>query len=441
VNDMPRSDGLSKVSSRDRRTLAKAFATSGMILKRAYDVYIEDAEGMRYLDMTAGGTTAIGYGHPELAKALAAQISKGVDHVDRRNAVSEIAIELAEEVRRFLPPRLSRGKVVFGHSGSDIVEKAIRLVRFANSRPMMVSYYSAHHGANATALSASPTLKEMGTNPIAQFFSLPGFLHVPFPDPYRPWSGDGSNVGRDSLAFLERLLTSVVSPGMVAGVIVEPILSYGGNVVPPEGYFQELARLCKEKDIPLVDDEVLTGIGKTGRMLAMEHWEVCPDVVCLGKALSGPLPLAMLVAEEGLADRWESKDYVGVSKDAYPLGCAAAIAILRIVDDERLVQNAERVGRYLSRRLEDLVHDTKIRGEVRGKGLMMAVDLVRSEESRAPDTALARSMVSKARDLGLIVGLIGPSENIIRFLPSLTVREEHVDSAVETLGRAYRASK
>ena len=438
---MPRSDGLSKVASRDRRTLAKAFASSGTVLKRAYDVYIEDAEGTRYLDMTAGGTTAIGYGHPELAKALTAQISKGVDHVDRRNAVSEIAIELAEEARKFLPPRLSHGKVVFGHSGSDIVEKAIRLVRFANSRPMMVSYYSAHHGANATALSASPTLKEMGTNPIAQFFSVPGFLHVPFPDAYRPWCGDGSDVGRDSLAFLERLLTSVVSPGMVAGVIVEPILSYGGNVVPPEGYFQDLARLCKEKDVPLVDDEVLTGIGKTGRMLAMEHWDVCPDVVCLGKALSGPLPLAMLVAEEGLADRWESKDYVGVSKDAYPLGCAAAIAILRVVDDERLVQNADRVGRYLSRRLQDLVHDAKIRGEVRGKGLMMAVDLVRSEESRAPDTALARSVVAEARKLGLIVGLIGPSENIIRFLPSLTVREEHVDSAVETLGTAYKASK
>jgi 4-aminobutyrate aminotransferase len=438
---MPRSDGLSKVAGRDRRTLAKAFASSGMVLKRAYDVYIEDAEGTRYLDMTAGGTTAIGYGHPELAKALTAQISKGIDHVDRRNAVSEIAVELAEAARKFLPPRLSHGKVVFGHSGSDIVEKAIRLVRFANSRPMMVSYYSAHHGANATALSASPTLKEMGTNPIAQFFSVPGFLHVPFPDPYRPWCGDGSNVGRDSLAFLERLLTSVVSPGMVAGVIVEPILSYGGNVVPPEGYFQELARLCKEKDVPLVDDEVLTGIGKTGRMLAMEHWDVCPDVVCLGKALSGPLPLAMLVAEEGLADRWESKDYVGVSKDAYPLGCAAAIAILRIVDDERLVQNADKVGRYLSRRLQDLVHDAKIRGEVRGKGLMMAVDLVRSEEGRAPDTALARSVVAGARKLGLIVGLIGPSENIIRFLPSLTVREEHVDSAVETLGTAYKASK
>ena len=419
--------------NRDRLNIAKAFGTSGLVLKKAYDVYIEDSTGKRYLDFTAGGTTAVGYSHPKLTRALERQVSEGIDHIDRHTAASEITSELVDEVKGFIPPPLAKGKVVFGHSGSDIVEKAIRLVRFSKSRPVVISYYSAHHGANATALSASPTLKEMGTNAISQFFNLPGFMHMPFPDPYRPWFGDGSKVGDDCLTFLERLLSSVVSPRLVAGLIVEPILSLGGNIVPPDGYFQGLAKMCRENGIPLVADEVLTGIGKTGRMFAMEHWNVWPDVLCLGKALSGPLPLTLLVAREELADRWEPEDYVGVSKDAHVLGCSAAIQILRIVREEKLVHNAEKVGAYLEGRLEDLKDDRKVKGDVRGMGLMMALDLVRSDKTREPDPSYARSVVAAAKKEGLLVGLTGMAGNVIRFVPSLTVTEQHVDRAVEVL--------
>lgn len=426
------------IAGRDRANIARAFATSGLVLERAYDVYIEDTSGKRYLDFTAGGTTAIGYGHPKLAEALSKQMSTGVNHVDRLTAITEVASELAEEVKRIVPPALAKGKVVFGHSGSDIVEKAIRLARFSKARPMIISYYSAHHGANATALSASPTLKEMGTNTIAQFFNLPGFMHMPFPDSYRPWFGDGSRVGTDCLLFYERLLSSVVSPRLVAGTIVEPVLSLGGNIVPPDGYFQGLARISKENDIPLIADEVLTGIGKTGRMLAMDHWDVCPDVICLGKALSGPLPLTLLVAKEELVDSWDPKDYVGISKDAYVLGCVSAIQILRTVKEEQLVQNAARVGGHLARRLKDLKEDARINGDVRGIGLMMALDLVKSDEAREPDPTFSRAVVKAARKKGLLLGLTGMAGNVIRFLPSLTVTEQHVDAAMDVLADSLK---
>jgi 4-aminobutyrate aminotransferase-like enzyme len=427
-------------SEHDRSNIAKAFVTSGLVLKRAQGVYVEDEKGKKYLDMTAGGTTAVGYSHPRLTKALVNQVSRGIDHVDRQTMITEKASELADELKKCVPRSLGKGKAVFGHSGSDIIEKAIRLVRFSKGRPLIVSYYSAHHGANATALSASPTLKEMGTNALARFFSLPGFMHMPFPDSYRPWFGKGSAVGDNCLAFFERLLTSVVSPRLVAGVLVEPILSLGGNIVPPNGYFQGLAKICRENDIPLIDDEVLTGIGKTGRMFAMEHWGVVPDVLCAGKALSGPLPLTMLLAREELADQWEPKDYVGISKDAYILGCVAAIEILRIVRDERLVDNASRVGGHLEGRLRDMVDDLGLDGDVRGKGLMMALDLVESGRTKAPDSQRARKVVQEARRRGLVVGLTGTWENVIRFLPSLTVSERNIDDAIEILVRSFKVS-
>ena len=430
----------SSASELDRSNIARAFATSGLVLKRAQGVYVEDEKGKKYLDMTAGGTTAVGYSHPRLTKALVSQVSRGIDHIDRQTMITEKASELTDELKTFVPNPLAKGKAVFGHSGSDIIEKAIRLVRFSKSRPVIVSYYSAHHGANATALSASPTLKEMGTNALSRFFNLPGFMHMPFPDSYRPWFADGSKAGDDCLAFLERLLSSVVSPRLVAGVLVEPILSLGGNVVPPDGYFQGLAKICRENDIPLIGDEVLTGIGKTGRMFALEHWGVWPDVLCAGKALSGPLPLTMLLAREDLADKWEPRDYVGISKDAYILGCVAAVEILRIVRDERLVDNASRVGSHLEARLKDMVDDLGLDGDVRGKGVMMALELVESEKTKAPDSLRARSVVREARRRGLVVGLTGTWENVIRFLPSLTISERNVDDAIDILVRSFEAS-
>lgn len=433
-------DSRPDIVTLDRRSIAGAFATSGLVVKRAYDVYVEDESGKKYLDLTAGGTTAIGYAHPELSRRLTDQISRGYDHVDRMVGITEINSELADTVKRHVPKNLRDGKVVFGHSGSDVVEKSIRLARFSKNRPIVVSYYSAHHGANATALSASPTLREMGTNSLAQFFRLPGFAHMPFPDSYRPWSGDGSDVGEQSIAFFERLISTVYSPEVVAGVIVEPILSLGGNLVPPDGYFQRLSAICRDNDIPFIADEVLTGMGKTGRMLAIDHWGLQPDVVCLGKALGGPLPFTLLLAEKELADGWERRDYVGVSKDGYVLGCAAAIQIFKIIEKERLVENASRVGDYLAGRLADLKEEVGLAGDVRGKGLMMAMDIVKSEKGKEPDSAYARRVVQAARKRGVIVGITGPAGNVIRFLPALTITRNHVDTAVEALSEAFKAS-
>jgi 4-aminobutyrate aminotransferase / (S)-3-amino-2-methylpropionate transaminase / 5-aminovalerate transaminase len=163
-------------------------------------------------------------------------------------------------------------------------------------------------------------------------------------------------------------------------------------------------------------------------------------VLCAGKALSGPLPLTMLLAREDLADQWEPKDYVGVSKDAYILGCVAAIEILRIVRDEKLVDNASRVGNHLESRLREMVDELGLDGNVRGKGLMMAFDLVESEKTKAPDSHRARSVVREARRRGLVVGLTGIWENVIRFLPSLTISEQNVDDAMDILNRSFKES-
>ena len=412
------------------------YARPGVPIKRAGGLYVEDVDGKRYLDFMSGGTSVLGYSHPKVVDAIIAQVKKGADNPrsDHFPAIPELHNQLAEEVKSFLPERLSGGKVMFGHSGSDVVERAIRLVRFVTKRPMIISYFNAHHGSNATALSASPTMKEMGSNVISRFFQLPGFMHVPYPDPYRPWFGsDPESESSKNLEFLERLMASVVSPKMIAGIIVEPILSMGGNIVPPDGYFERLAELCKEHDIPLIADEVLTGIGKTGRMFAMEHWNVCPDAMCLGKALSGSLPLSLLVARDELAEKWEPKDHVPMGKDGHVLGCAAALAILRAARDERLADKAEKMGEYLFKRLQDLKEDWGLQGQVRGLGLMIGFDLVESDETKLPASDLAENIVQGALKRGLILGTVGVKGNVIRFMPALVVEREQVDRAIEIL--------
>jgi 4-aminobutyrate aminotransferase-like enzyme len=428
-----------RILSREHKNLCRAiYQKSSIPTKRAYDVYIEDVNGKRYLDFTAGLTTSVGYSHPKVIEAVVEQAKSGLDQCDLHYGAYDLRNDLAEEVKSWIPSKLADGKIAFGHSGSDIIERAIRLTRFATNRPIIISYYEAHHGASPGALSASPTLREMGNHTMARFFQLPGFFYMPFPDSYRPWFGEGPDAGKASLKYLERLLNSVISPELVAGIIIEPILSYGGNVVPPDGYFQGLAKLCREHRIPLISDEVMTGIGKTGRMFALEHWDVWPNVLCIGKALSGNIPLSLLVAENDLAEKWTPEDHVGMSKDGQLLGCAIALAILRVVREEKLVQHAEKMGHYFGKRLHDFQEDLDLPGQIRGLGLMMGFDLVEDEKTKKPATELATKAVELALREGLMFENVGAKRNVIRFTPSLTVKEEHIDSAIDILNRVFK---
>jgi 4-aminobutyrate aminotransferase-like enzyme len=431
----------SSILSRHKKNLLKVlYPCPGRPIKRAEGLYVEDVDGNRYLDFMSGGFTAVGYSHPKVIEAIVEQAKKGADNPrsDHFLAVPELHSDLAEEIKSFVPNDLADGKILFGHSGSDIVERSIRLVRFATKRPMIISHFDAHHGATSTALSASPTLKEMGTNIVARFFQLPGFLHVPFPDPYRPWFGSSADEGKANLEFLERLMSTVVSPQMIAGIIVEPILSMGGNIVPPDGYFQGLVKLCNENQIPLIADEIMTGITKTGRMFAMEHWDVWPDVICLGKALSGSLPLSILLARSDLAEKWDPKDHAPMGRDGYILGCAASIAILRLVHEERLVERAEKMGNYLMKCLRDLKEERGLMGQIRGLGLMVGFDLVESEDTKKPASDLAENVALRVQKHGLIIGTVGVKGNILRLMPSTIVDENQIDTAVDILDRVFR---
>ena len=429
----------SRILSRENKNLCRAiYQKSSIPTKRAYDVYVEDVNGKRYLDFTAGSTTSVGYSHPKVVEAVVEQAKNGIDQCDLRYGAYDLRNDLAEEVKSWVPSKLADGKIAFGHSGSDIIERAIRLTRFATNRPIIISYYEAHHGSSPGALSASPSLMEMGRHVIARFFQLPGFFYMPFPDSYRPWFGEGADAGKASLAYLERLLNSVISPELVGGILIEPVLSYGGNMVPPDGYFQGLARICREYGIPLISDEVMTGIGKTGRMFGLEHWGVWPNVLCLGKALSGSIPLTLLLAENDLAEKWNPEDHVGMSKDGQLLGCAMALAILRVVREEKLVQHAEKMGRYFGKRLHDFQEDLDLPGQIRGLGLMVGFDLVEDEKTKKPATEFAIKAVELALREGLMCENVGAKRNVIRFIPSLTVKEEHIDSAIEILDRAFK---
>jgi 4-aminobutyrate aminotransferase len=429
-----------KIIERDLLHLNKAlYPKSGIALSKAYEEYVEDVDGNKYLDFTAGASTSIGYSHPRIVEAATKQLRKGIDHTqsDLSMGVVELRSELAEELKSFAPSHLANRKIVFGHSGSDIIERAFRLVRYTTGRPVIISSYEAHHGASAAALSASPTLKEMGTNWISRFFQLPGFVYMPYPDSYRPWFGAGGDAGAASIAFLEKLLSNVISPSLIAGVIVEPILSMG-NIVPPDGYFAALSDICERNHIPLIADEVMTGIAKTGRMFAMEHWNVWSTVICLGKALSCSFPFAMLLAEDEIADKWEPKDYASMSKDGDILGCAVALETLRVVREEKLSERAEKTGSYMRNRLEDLKEDCKLSGKIQGLGLMIGFDLVESEQTRKEDSKLAMRIFENALKHGLILGLRGARSNVLAFMPALTIDNVQVDTAIGELEQTIK---
>jgi 4-aminobutyrate aminotransferase-like enzyme len=191
----------------------------------------------------------------------------------------------------------------------------------------------------------------------------------------------------------------------------------------------------------LISDEVQTGIGKTGRMFALEHWSVWPNVLCIGKALSGNIPLTILVAQNELADKWVPKGNVGMSKDGQLLGCAIALETLRVVREEKLVQHAEMMGHYLTKRLQDLKADLHIPGQIRGLGLMMGFDLVEDEETKKPSPEFASRVVQVALKEGLLLGTVGTTRNVLRFMPPLTILEEHIEEAMVILERAFRKSR
>jgi 4-aminobutyrate aminotransferase len=382
-----------------------------------------DVDGNRFLDFAAGiAVCSTGHANPEVVKAVQKAASEFL-HIssdywhERMTALSERLAALA--------PLGEPGMVFLCQSGTESVEGAIKLARYVSGRSRYIGFLGGFHGRTmgSLAFTSSKYTQQKGFAP-----TMPGVTHVPYPNPYRPLFA-GADQGKAVLDYIRMLFDRSVPASEVAAILVEPLQGEGGYLVPPAGFLAGLRELCDEHGILLIFDEVQSGIGRTGRMFACEHDGVQPDIMTLAKGLGSGLPIGAVVAKKRIMQQWQRGAH-GNTYGGNPVSCAAALATLDLVSRE-YQQNAARVGQHFMTLLNELARSYPCIGQVRGRGLMIGMELIGSDAERTPAKALCDAVVTRAYYNGLLLLSCGVST--VRFMPPLSVTTAEVDEAVELL--------
>jgi 4-aminobutyrate aminotransferase len=417
-----------------RRFLRQSVSTPCLnAIARAEGIWIEDTAGRRYMDFHGNNVHHIGYGHPRLKRAIAAQMDS-LPFAPRRYAC-DVAAELAAKLAAIAPGTLS--KVLFTTGGSDAVEVAVKLARTATGRHKTLSFWDAFHGAGfgASALSGEALFRSGPAAPL-----VAGAEHVaPFACYRCPYGYPTDAQGRPRLEFCNTQCALMVDyvlsrEGDVAAVIAEPARAV--PYLPPPGFWKIVREACDRHGALLIFDEIPTGLGKTGRMFACEHDDVVPDLLVLGKSLGGGiLPIATVIArpELDVGARWAFGHY---THEKNPVTARAALTTIQIIEDEGLVENAARVGAKALERLDDWRTRFACVGDVRGRGLLIGVELVTSRADKVPDPDLAEATLYAALDRGL--SFKTTMGNVLTLTPPLTITAAEMDDALDRLEAALR---
>jgi 4-aminobutyrate aminotransferase len=390
-------------------------------------VYLYDFEGHKYLDFVAGiATMNVGHGHPAVVEAICQQartLIHGACHV----GYMEPYIDILESLKAVAPGNLKNGKGILVNSGSEAVETGIKLARYVTNRPMILAFTDSFHGRamGALALTASNTSFRQRLTGL-----LTGVHHTPYPYCYRcPLKHQSRETcGLACLNLVEKALETVIPPQDLAGIIIEPIAGEGGYIVPPDGFLLGLREICDRHGALLIADEVQTGLGRTGKMFAVEHWGVVPDIICLAKALGGGLPLGAMLARVDLVDAWPPAAQ-GTTFGGNPIACRAGLATLRIVQEQNLMAHAVDVGDYIQDRFREAREGLPIIGDVRGKGLMVGVELINADGS--PASEVVKATLKESRAGGIVLTKCGAST--LRFAPPLIITREQAEKGVDLI--------
>lgn len=391
-----------------------------LVVERGDGLWVQDADGNSFLDFTAGiAVCATGHCHPRVVAAIAEQAKKLL-HMSGTDFYYTAQIELAEKLARLVPGAGSK-KVFFGNSGAEAVEAAFKLARWHTRRELNLAFFGAFHGRTMGALSltASKTIQKKYYNPL-----VPGITHVPYPYCYRcPYGLCHPGCATACVNWLEDpLFRTSVPPEEVAAIFVEPIQGEGGYVIPPPEFHEALYRLAKKYGILYVADEVQSGMGRTGKMFAIEHFDVAPDIVAVAKGIASGMPLGAMVAPAEIMT-WEAGSHASTF-GGNPVSCQAALATIALLEDE-LISNAAVRGEQLLAGLRSLQANFECMGDVRGLGLMVGVELVKDRHTKERATAWRNEILQKAFRKGLL--LLPCGENTIRFCPALTVSKEEIE--------------
>jgi len=421
-----------KIIEKDRALLSPSFTRSyPLVAHRGEGVWMHDPDGNIFLDFTAGiAVTSTGHCHPRVVRAIKKQAEKLL-HMSGTDFYYENQIELAAKLSQLAPGKFEK-RVFFTNSGTEAVEAAFKLARYKTKRERMISFFGAFHGRTMGALSLTGSKIRQKEN----FGSLiPGVTHVGYGYCYRcPYHLTYPECNIDCVDYIEHtLFKKTVPPHEVAAIIVEPIQGEGGYVVPPPGYHQKLRALTKKYGILLIADEVQSGMGRTGKMFAIEHWDVEPDIITVAKGIASGLPLGAMIARADLMD-WEPGSHANTF-GGNPVACAAALETIHLLET-KLLKNAQVVGDYLKLKLNELSREFPVIGDVRGLGLMVGIELVKNRETQKPAAKERDQMIEKAFQKGLL--LLGCGESGIRFCPPLVVTKPQVDVAVDIVEDCLR---
>jgi 4-aminobutyrate aminotransferase len=408
---------------RDRKVVSPSYTrVYPFVMEHGKGSEVWDVDGNRYIDFASGiAVTSTGHSHPKVIKAIKEQADRFL-HMSGTDFYYPQQVELAEKLAEIAPMQGAKA-VFFTNSGTESVEAALKLAMKQTGRPHFIAFYGAFHGRTMGALSftASKPIQRAGFSPF-----MPEVTHVPFSNPFRcPHHRDESKCEKDCICvnyIEETVLGKKVLPEQVAGIVVEPIQGEGGYIFPGDRFLPQLRDLCDKYGILFIADEIQTGMGRTGKWFAVEHWGVEPDIVCVAKGIASGMPLGAMIARSEIM-KWESGSHASTF-GGNPLSCAAALATIELIEDG-LMENAAYMGEIFIQRIKEIQerHPSIIR--VEGKGLLVVAELAKDPETKEVYPELRDAVIQEAFLKGLL--LLGCGTSAIRFIPALNIPRELVD--------------
>ncbi len=414
----------------DQKYVAPCYTRSHYtVIDRGKGVVVWDIEGNSYLDFAAGiAVVATGHCHPKVVRAIRDQAGKLI-HMSGTDFFYEPQVKLAEKLAEIAPGGMNK-KVFFGNSGAEAVEACIKLAMYHTKRYRLIGFHGAFHGRTMGALSltGSKAVQRRGFGPL-----LPGVTHASYGYCYRcPFNLAYPACNLACVDYIESELFRTCIPAEdVAAIVIEPVQGEGGYVFPPPGYHQKLKALAEKYGILFVADEVQCGMGRTGKMFAIEHWNVKPDIIAVAKGIASGMPLGACIATSSLMD-WVPGSHASTF-GGNPVSCAAALATIELLERE-LIQRSAELGEYMLGELQGMMGRHRLFGDVRGKGLMIGIEIVRDRKSKAYNLKARNAIIQEAFKRGLIMLGCGPS--VLRFMPPLVVTKKQIDDALTTFDAA-----
>jgi 4-aminobutyrate aminotransferase len=416
-----------RVIEADAKFISPSYTRSyPMVAKRGRGVVVEDVDGNEFLDFSAGiAVVSTGHCHPKVVAAIQKQAGELI-HMSGTDFYYENMVELAERLSK-IAPMPGPHKIYFGNSGTEAIEAAIKLSRYHTRRQNIIAFYGAFHGRTMGSLSltASKPRQRQRFAPL-----MPGVTHVPYPEVYRTGAQDAEAYALSCARFIEdKVFHTALPPEEVAAIFLEPIQGEGGYVIAPDVFLKEIRRICDAHGIMLVADEVQSGVGRTGKWWAIQHAGVQPDIVCCAKGIASGMPLGVTITRADVMD-WVPGSHASTF-GGNPVCVAAALATLDVIEGENLMKNAAEVGRHMLDRMRDWPRKHALVGDVRGRGLMIGVELVKDKKTREHAAAERDRVVEQA--FARLVLFLGAGPSAIRLAPPLVVTRQQADEALDVL--------